>query len=271
MNKDRFFAFGCSFTNWAHNPTWADFIGINFKEYYNFGKAGACNTFIMHKLFELDEVLKLNSETDFVMVAMTGFGRFTYLEFPGDKRYPEEIQEFCWETNGDILFGNDGHPEKAKILRKHIYNWPWAAYNSWFAFKVIKQFLVSKNIEHKIIMAIDNTHFVNEGYTLGLSNNFENVGNIIPQIKKLYKTLDVSESIAEYRFHNENVYLPMGDDQQQHPIKQIYYDYVQKHFPEYITDKSKKLLETPNENWKEPFDNRITKINITPNGEIKLL
>ena len=30
----RFFAFGCSYTNWPH-PTWADFIGINFEEYYN--------------------------------------------------------------------------------------------------------------------------------------------------------------------------------------------------------------------------------------------
>ena len=36
--KKRFFAFGCSYTHWNLNPTWADFIGINFEEYYNLEK-----------------------------------------------------------------------------------------------------------------------------------------------------------------------------------------------------------------------------------------
>ena len=50
MSKSRFFAFGCSYTNWIHNPTWADFIGINYNKYYNFGRPGASNTYIMQKI-----------------------------------------------------------------------------------------------------------------------------------------------------------------------------------------------------------------------------
>jgi hypothetical protein len=259
MNKDRFFAFGCSFTNWPDYPTWADFIGINFKEYYNFGKPGACNTFIMQKLYEIDEVFNLNSETDFVMIALTGFGRFSYLEIP-EKRYPEEIFEYKWETHGDILFGDEGHPEKVKIIRKNLYNWPWAAYNSWIAFKLMKQLLVSKNIEHKVIMAIDNSHFINDAEILQINHKFKNIGNIVPKIENIYKTLDVDLPIGLYRRQNEDIYEPMGDDSREHPIKEIYYDYIQKYIPELITEKSKQLLNTPNESWQSMFNHRVTHI-----------
>jgi hypothetical protein len=35
----RFFAFGCSYTRYAY-ATWADYIGVNFDEYYNYGCGG---------------------------------------------------------------------------------------------------------------------------------------------------------------------------------------------------------------------------------------
>lgn len=258
MNKHRFFAFGCSFTWWSDNPTWADFVGVNYPEYYNFGKPGACNTYIMNKLFEADEIYKLNSDTDFVIVALTGFGRFTYLTPPGkgynwDKAtYDDEVQwNYSWETHGDILFNNAGHPETVKLIRDRIFNFAWASYNSWMAFTIIKNILVSKNIEHKIIMAIDNTHYMNEAYTLGLHHKFDNIGHISPKIKDLYNKLDINESIASYRKN----YMGKGnlypdDHDGCHPSKEVYYDYMVKYLPELITNKSKELLETPNEIWK---------------------
>ena len=41
MNK-RLFTFGCSFTKWSW-PTWNDYIGLSFDEYYNFACGGADN------------------------------------------------------------------------------------------------------------------------------------------------------------------------------------------------------------------------------------
>ena len=48
MNK-RLFTFGCSFTQWKW-PTWADYIGINFDEYYNAGQAGSDNKHILNHI-----------------------------------------------------------------------------------------------------------------------------------------------------------------------------------------------------------------------------
>lgn len=244
MNKSRFFAFGCSYTKWGH-PTWADFIGINYEEYYNFGKPGACNTYIMNKLIEANELHKLNSETDFVMVSMTGFGRFTYLESPKvfgwEGNYEDELQwEYNWQTTGDILPPADNHPKVAKLIGNNVFNYAWAAYNSWIAFKIIKEFLTLKGIEHKIISALDTSHYVEEVDTLQLHHKFPNIGYISPKLKEMYKMLDCDISIEKYKRNNLDIYLE--DTTSAHPSKEVHYDYTLKYFPHLITEKSKKLL-----------------------------
>jgi hypothetical protein len=255
-SKSRFLAFGCSYTNWKYSPTWADFIGINYDKYYNFGKPGASNTYIMQKLIEADTICNLNSETDFVMVALTGFGRFTYLTMPEPKQVG---YSYNWETHGDILFQNEGHPTIAKLIRDKIYNFPWAAYDSWMAVTIIKQLLTLKGIEHKIIMALDNSHYVNEAYTLELNYKFDNIGHIVPKIKDIYNMLDTDISIGNYREENmgaEGTLYP-NDNPGNHPSKEVYYDYCMKYLPELLSDKSLDLLNTPNEIWKSKFNNLI--------------
>lgn len=49
----RFFAFGCSFTNYKW-PTWADIIGKDIEVYMNWGKQGAGNYFIFNSVMEAD-------------------------------------------------------------------------------------------------------------------------------------------------------------------------------------------------------------------------
>lgn len=51
QNHRRFFAFGCSFTNY-YWPTWATIIGQDVPEYYNYGQMAAGNNFIFHQLVE---------------------------------------------------------------------------------------------------------------------------------------------------------------------------------------------------------------------------
>lgn len=253
MNKSRFFAFGCSYTNWLECPTWADFIGINFDEYRNCGKPGASNTYIMQKLIEVDTLYNLNADTDFVMVALSGFGRFTYLTIPEAN---EHRNSYTWETNGDILFPNDQHSTTVKLIRDKVYNFPWAAYDSWIAVTIIKQLLTSKDIEHKIIMAIDNSHYINEAYTLQLNYEFDNIGYIVPKIKDIYNMLDIPIPIDIYRNNNKET-LYTDNTGGTHPTKNVYYDYCIKYLPELISDKSLDLLNTPNEIWKSKLSNLI--------------
>ena len=260
--KKRFFAFGCSYTYWNLNPTWADFIGINFEEYYNLGKPGACNTYIMNQLIEINEKMQFNQETDVVIVALSGFGRFSYLQAP-PKNAPFG---YDWITNGDILFKNPGHNQTVKLLANEIYNFSWAAYNSWIAIKVIKSILTSKNIEHKIIMAIDNSHYLTDSDVLDLNRGINTSDDIICKIKNIYDTLDITETIDEFRLD----YMIMnGGHTNEHPNKEIHFQYISKYFPEFVTEKSKNLsnIDTTNliDSWELELTNRITNLNDIPN------
>jgi hypothetical protein len=253
--KNRFFAFGCSYTNWNLNPTWADFIGINFEEYYNLGKPGACNTYIMNQVIETNEKMQFNQKTDVVIIALTGFGRFSYLQ-PPPKNKP---QGYEWVTNGDILFKNPGHPEKTKLIANEIYNYTWAAYNSWIAIKVIKSILSSKNIEHKIIMVIDNSHYLTDTDALDLNNGINEFDDITSKIKNIYDTLDIVETIDEVKL---NYNLPRKLPNDGHPNKEVHFEYMSKHFAEFVTEKSKNLLniDVSNLNWHLKLTNRITNL-----------
>jgi len=253
--KKRFFAFGCSYTNWNLNPTWADFIGINFEEYYNLGKPGACNTYITNKLIETNEILQFNQETDVVIVALTGFGRFSYLQ----KTSKDVPLGYEWITSGDILFKNPGHAEKTKLIANEIYNYTWAAYNSWIAIKTIKSILISKNIEHKIIMAIDNSHYLTDTDVLDLNNGIDRFDDITSKIKNIYDTLDIIETIDEVKW-NYNLLNNISNND--HPNKQIHFEYMSKYFSEFVTEKSKNLLniDVSTLNWHLELTNRITNL-----------
>jgi len=69
----RFFAFGCSFTNYLW-PTWADIIAHNMPNYENWGKGGAGNQFIFNSIIECNRRNNFN-EDDLVVVMWTSCSR----------------------------------------------------------------------------------------------------------------------------------------------------------------------------------------------------
>ena len=90
MKKDqRFFAFGCSFTNSKH-PTWADIVGRDYSFYSNWGQAGAGNSFIFYSLMECHKRNTITSD-DTVMIMWSSIGR--------EDRW---VTEERWITPGSI-------------------------------------------------------------------------------------------------------------------------------------------------------------------------
>lgn len=69
----RFFAFGCSFTEYWW-PTWADLIAKEIPESYNFGKSGGGNHFIFNSLMEAYARHKFTSD-DLIIVKWTSVAR----------------------------------------------------------------------------------------------------------------------------------------------------------------------------------------------------
>jgi hypothetical protein len=86
--KHRFFAFGCSFTQYEW-PTWADILGKSFDEFQNWGRQGGGNQFIANSIIEAHLKNKIKP-TDTVGVMWTNVCR--------EDRYIRD----SWATPGNI-------------------------------------------------------------------------------------------------------------------------------------------------------------------------
>ena len=69
----RFFAFGCSFTNYKW-PTWSDIIGSHVPYYRNWGKQGGGNHYIFNSIVEANQQYQFNKD-DLVMVMWSSIYR----------------------------------------------------------------------------------------------------------------------------------------------------------------------------------------------------
>ena len=94
----RLFTFGCSFTNYAW-PTWADFLGLEFEYFENWGVPGIGNIAIANRVAEC--FVKNNiTEDDVVIIQWTSHIRHDYHLFS------EETGKYAansWKTKGSIF------------------------------------------------------------------------------------------------------------------------------------------------------------------------
>jgi hypothetical protein len=226
-SKKRYFAFGCSYTNydWLMVP---DLIGVNFPEYYNFGCAGACHTYILNQVVQANEIYNFNAETDYITVGTTGFGRFSRVGV--DDSDPTDHK---WLVNGDIFPEFDQHPDNARLWAREFDSYQWSVYRSLSALKTIKLILDLKGVEHKIYSSIYNKHLINLEFVP--QNN-----NTIDMIKQFNSLVETDESVDDFLvdYNSKKGLLGIKDIPwvDGHPLVCNSLDYVKKYFPEYNTD-----------------------------------
>ena len=213
MNK-RLFTFGCSFTRW-HWPTWNDYIGLNFDEYYTLGCGGADNKHILYKLLQADRKYKFTSD-DCVMVMFTSFNRLSYVD-----------KDFHIHNIGDLVH----HNIKAHPIGKN-YNFQTAVYDNYIVIQSIKSILESKKIKYEFLQSMKHDFY---------HENFEARGEIkkpLDYCLDLFKYPVMENWVYEnYDFEKEKVIWKDEGNQDGHPIMKHHFDYVKEFFPQYITDK----------------------------------
>ena len=228
----RCFAFGCSYTSYSY-ATWADLIGINFEEYYNYGRSGCSNNYIMNRIVEADHIYKFDPKTDFVLVMLTGFGRFSYL--------PRKSQ---WQTKGDLHSYNYNTNDPVTVdFVKNMWSDDWAVYQSWIAAKVIKQTL--KDIKHSMIIGIDNSAYLDG--TAEVSDYMQ------PHAVEIYDMLDNKISFDQWKSDNQHTESPYWENIQHidgHPSTNVYLKYIEEFFPRFNTTKTRKFVNR----WNKDFD-----------------
>lgn len=236
--KKRFIALGCSYTQcWC--PTWSDYIGVNHEEYINLGRAGSSNTYAMNRLVEFNETYKLNSETDYVMVMLTGFGRFSWIADNNSKK--------GWQTIGD-MYANYGSTKEKQlgIFLDNMWNERWAVYQSWIAVNNIKNLLTRNNITHRILMGINNSYYLNE-ISEGWGRSTILNKDTIKQVEEIYNIVSYKESLDEWQDkkykREDHVFWEDTNCYDGHPTATMHFEYVKEKFPEYITEKSQAVFD----------------------------
>lgn len=219
MVGNRFISFGCSYTGYV-TATWADYIGANFKEYYNFGQGGASNTFIMNRFIEVDNLLKFNIN-DYIVIMFTNFDRYSYRNESG------------WRFGGNV-YKTD---EISKDFVSKMWSTEWSIYQSWISMLIIKKILTMKNIKHKILTSMDNTHlfkYINEYDTItGYLNDTTDM-------------LDVKIPMwnwAQENYKKEDFMVFKDGIVDTHPTQKMHYDFVKEYFPEFDTMQTKNRYE----------------------------
>ena len=253
MNK-RLFTFGCSFTSWKW-PTWNDYIGLNFDEYYSLGCGGADNKNILYRLLQADRKYKFTSN-DCVMVMFTSFNRLSYV----DKHH--HIHNI-----GDIV----DHNVKAHPIGKN-YNFATAVYDSCIAIQSIESILKSKNIKYKFLQSMKHD-FYNDDFKMS-----GDVKEDLDYCLDLFKYPVMENWVYEnYDFDKEKIIWQDEGSRDGHPTMKHHFDFVEEFFPQYITDKVIEYYDIQQENFsdenteqqeeiykdiqKEFFENEKIKIN----------
>lgn len=228
----RLFAFGCSYTRYSY-ATWADLIGVNYDEFYNFGRGGASNTYIMNKFIEADSMFNFSSD-DTVIVMLTGIGRFSYYH-----------NKKTWATHGDMFEYH--HNTKDPVIKEFVtnmYSEDWGIYSAWIAAKTIKSILTLKNVKHKILMGIDNRNYLR---TDGCKWRHQDLIMQIDKTKEIYDLLDVKETVDEWltrQKFDRSEFITWQNNKQLdgHPTPRMHSLFAKEHLSEFYTDKSDSFL-----------------------------
>jgi hypothetical protein len=214
MNK-RFFSFGCSFTRWCW-PTWSDYIGLNFDEYYNYGCGGADNKNILYRLLHADKKYKFTSD-DTIMIMFTSFNRLSYVD-----------KDFTIHNIGDLV----DHNVKAHPIGKN-YNFETAIYDNYIAIQSAKSILESKNIKYELLQSMKHD-FYHDNFEAG-----EDIKKNLDDCLDLFKYPVMENWCYEnYDFMKEKVIWKDNHAQDGHPTMKHHLDFVKEFFPQYITDKT---------------------------------
>lgn len=229
--KSRLFAFGCSMTKYVYG-TWADFLSANFDEYYNYGRSGSDMKLICNRFIEADNKFNFNSETDYVVVMLTGIGRFSFMK-----------NNHSLETHGDLVIHAANNPSKTEVawIVDNIWSEKWQVYNAWVNAHIIKKILELKKIKHKILLGLNyewyltNTKDLSNDDILKVNDIIYGVAHDPSSLTTFFSDLDNTESKNKTQQFWKNTNRYDG-----HPSQFVHYQYMKKMFPEFDTIESEK-------------------------------
>lgn len=238
--EGRLFTFGCSFTRYFY-PTWADFIGMGFGHYENWGRAGAGNFYIASQLFECHQVNKIQKE-DTVLIMMSSIDRFDFIDWNS-----EIVTNGCIYTN----------PRISKRFVEDMWSWEQGIYSSWMYINSIKNLLEGIGCRYKIMYGFD-IESLDDGKIIEV--NTSRVKNCIESLNEIYSGISLStyDSIKRKEKDMKLYYFKDYNDYDQHPTIKTHLNWVKDHLPEYYKDEYEEYVDR----WESLIGNTLNRTSI---------
>ena len=212
MENNRFFAFGCSFTSYAW-PTWADILGRNYVEYFNYGQYGCGNHYIFNALMEADQYHKITKD-DLVIIQWSCSSR--------EDRYKNGE----WITPGGVA-----NYYTSKELNK-FFDFRGFVIRDSAMIKAAKLFLDNIGCEYYFTAMVP---FVeNNMYADIFATETTDVAEVYKDILSVIKP-SYSEILGEYGHRRPKLLHGIQVDDS-HPLPSEHYEYIKKVLPHLVTD-----------------------------------
>jgi len=242
LNKyKRFFAFGCSFTNY-HWPTWADIIGRQIPHYENWGRGSAGNQFIFNSVIECDAKYHFNKD-DLVIIMWTSIEREDrYLN--NDWLLASHIQrnqvygkswnkKFGEEIRGLLIRDLASIRAVQQLLQFRNCNW------ANFSMSPITKMDVPES-KIKNIKDLNSLHsrYVKLHTDLCLGKELTEPYAHSPDVLKLYREefTNIEDSVLNIVFNGEWAVPPRPNKNNCHPAPKEHLQYLQHLYPSFVPD-----------------------------------
>ena len=206
----RFFSFGCSMTQY-YWPTWADIIGQEIPEFYNYGRSGAGNLFIASQIAEAHHRHKF-CDTDLIICMWSSITR--------EDRYLNN----SWQTPGNIYtqnFYSNEFVEKYADVRGYLLR-------DLSLISLTQGFLDSLKIDYHMLNMMSFRMIQSSG-PYNADENDDIFKLFEPTITKIKP--DIATIELKNRWPQHQIYHNPGHHIDYHPSTKQYFQYLKKVFP----------------------------------------
>ena len=223
---NRLFTFGCSHTCYRW-PTWANMVGLEYTEHYNFGQAGSDNFSILNKIIRVNDYFDITEE-DTILIMLTSWDRIDY--YTGD---------YGWNGIGGITGDNIQEIYGRKFVEMHMDNFDYEIERTYTYLQSIIKILDSLKCKYKIKNAFSLGRHAGSEFvkTPSTKNTLQKIKKLCGGFDSLYKALNKGEHGDDinptYSFITDGGKLePDG-----HLDIKTHLEFCKEHFSEFYNDK----------------------------------
>jgi hypothetical protein len=216
MEKNRLFTFGCSHTQYKW-PSWADILGLSYKEFYNLGNPGSGIFYMLYQFKFANEYYKFDKDDTLIFML-------------SNETRIDIIKKERWLLSGHVYSNVDVF---GKQFLEH-YSERHAIESSYIYLSFLKEMLDTIGCKYEIVFAFKSpiTESLKDDELLtNMWNNYKNLTNVSIDSLTSYSESVMDNSYPFINSHNQKKY------RDGHFTIKTHLGFVKKYLKQYYDEK----------------------------------